>query len=129
MNETGAQMAFARPMDEETALDRVGGERSLLVELASMCLADTPVAVETIRGALAGGDAKSVQRAAHKLKGSLLVLAAEGASDAANRLESIGASGVLDNASAALATLEREIARLEPVLTELAESDPGLELD
>ena len=123
MDETRRPSALPGPIDEAEALERVGGERSLLVELASMCLADTPAALESIRGALAGGDARSLQRAAHKLKGSLLVLAAESASEAASRLEALGASGSLDKAAAALATLERELDRLRPVLTELAESE------
>jgi HPt (histidine-containing phosphotransfer) domain-containing protein len=129
MNETGAQTAFARPMDEEAALERVGGERSLLVELAGMCLADTPIALEALHKALAGKDAKSLQRAAHKLKGSLLVLAADGASEAANHLEAVGASGMLDDAATALAALEREIERLRPALIELAESEVEPDLD
>jgi len=123
MSETGGPSALPRPIDEEEALERVGGEWSLLVELAGMCLADTPAALDNIRGALAGGDARSLQRAAHKLKGSLLVLAADSASEAASRLEALGASGSLDAAASALATLERELDRLRPVLVELAESE------
>jgi len=123
MDETRGSSALPRPIDEAEALERVGGARSLLVELAGMCLADTPNALSSIRGALAGGDARSLQRAAHKLKGSLLVLAADDASEAASRLEALGASGSLGNAAAALATLEHEIDRLRPVLRELAESE------
>ena len=112
-----------RPMDEAAALERAGGEHSLLVELASLCLDDTPGALENIRSAVATGDAKGVQLAAHKLKGSLLVLAADPASKAAYRLESLGAEGVLDRAGSALADLEQEIERLLPALARLAESE------
>jgi CheY-like chemotaxis protein len=112
------------PLDEGAALERAGGERALLVELAGMFLSDAPVVVETIRDALADGDAKAVQRAAHKLKGSLLVLAADPASHAALRLETLGAQGALDQAAAALEALEREIERLKPALASLASATP-----
>lgn len=128
MDDSQTTSAGPRPMDEEAALERAGGEHSLLVELANMCLADTPDALENIRSAVASGDAKGVQRAAHKLKGSLLVLAADPASDAAYRLETLGAEGSLDNAATALATLEQELDRLLPALTQLAESE-GIEAD
>ena len=127
---SNSQMGTAgpRPMDEEAALECAGGEYSLLVELASMCLADTPDALDSIRSAVAELDAKGIQRAAHKLKGSLLVLAADPASDAACRLEALGAEGTLDSVAVALATLEQELERLKPALTKLAESEP-LETD
>ncbi len=123
MDDSQTTTVGPRPMDQEAALERAGGEHSLLVELANMCLADTPDALESIRTAVEGGDAKGVQRAAHKLKGSLLVLAADPASEAAYRLETIGAEGTLDNAAAALSTLEVELDRLRPALTRLAESE------
>jgi len=120
-----SQMAGSgpRPMDEEAALDRAGGEHSLLVELANMCLAETPDALDSIRSAVADGDAKAIQRTAHKLKGSLLVLAADPASEAAYRLETLGAEGTLDKVAAALSNLEQELERLQPALTKLAESE------
>lgn len=123
MDDSQTTIGGQRPMDEEAALERAGGEHDLLVELANMCLADTPDALESIRTAVASGDAKGIQRAAHKLKGSLLVLAADPASDAAYRLETLGAEGSLDNAATALATLEQELERLIPALTQLAESE------
>jgi hypothetical protein len=114
----------AHPLDEEAALDQAGGDRALLVDLAQMCLDDGPAALEKLRDALAEADARSVQRTAHRLKGSLLVLAAERASRAAQELEVLGAAGSLDKAHAALATLERELERLRPALLELVDSPP-----
>lgn len=124
MDDSQVTSGGERPIDEEAALERAGGEHSLLVELANMCIADTPDALEMIRSAVASGDAKGIQRAAHKLKGSLLVLAADPASEAAYRLETLGAEGSLDNAATALSTLEQELDRLLPALTQLAESEP-----
>lgn len=123
MSESQIGAMGREPMDEEAALERAGGEHDLLVELAGLCLADAPAALDDIRSALEQGDAKALQRAAHKLKGSLLVLAADPASDAAYRLETIGAQGALDRAASALATLEAEIERLRPSLVRLAELD------
>jgi HPt (histidine-containing phosphotransfer) domain-containing protein len=114
-----------RPLDEDVALERAGGDHALLVDLASMCLSDGPAAVQRIREGLEGHDSKAVERAAHKLKGSLLVLAADPASEAAYRVEALGAQGALDQAAAALAALERELDRLRPALARIASSRPG----
>ncbi len=122
MDDLQTTLVGGMPLDEEAALERVGGEHELLAELANMCLVDTPDALEAIRSAVAGSDAQAVQRTAHRLKGSLLVLAADPASEAAYRLEALGAEGALDTAAAALAQLEVEIARLLPALSQLADS-------
>ncbi len=123
MEDSQSNSAGPRPMDEEAALERAGGEHALLVELANMCLADTPDALDSIRSAVHERDGKAIQRAAHKLKGSLLVLAADPASEAAYRLETLGAEDTLDNVAKALEALEQELARLQPALTKLARSE------
>jgi signal transduction histidine kinase/CheY-like chemotaxis protein/HPt (histidine-containing phosphotransfer) domain-containing protein len=109
----------ARPLDEMAALERAGGDHALLVDLAGMCLSDGLTALERIREGLVGKDSKAIERAAHKLKGSLLVLAADPASEAAYRLEALGAQGALDQAADALAALERELERLRPALARI----------
>jgi two-component system sensor histidine kinase/response regulator len=120
--EDEAAQGEARPLDEDVALERAGGDHALLVDLAGMCLSDGPAALQRIREGLAGHDSKAVERAAHKLKGSLLVLAADPASEAAYRVEALGAQGALDQAAVALATLETELERLRPALARIAGS-------
>ena len=115
------------PLDEDVALERAGGDHALLVDLAGMCLSDGPAALQRIREGLAGRDSKAVERAAHKLKGSLLVLAADPASEAAYRVEALGAQGALDQAALALGALESELERLRPALARIAGARAGSE--
>lgn len=114
--------AQASAVDLAAALERTGGDRELLAEVAQMCLEDMPEMVGAIRSSLAGGDADAVRKAAHKLKGSLVALAAGPASDAAYAVERLGAEGHLDRAAEALRALEAEIDRLRPALSEVAAS-------
>lgn len=106
--------------DIEEALERTGGDRELLAEVAQMCLDDLPSMIGDIRQSLSGGDAQAMRKAAHKLKGSLVALAADSASAAAHHVEMLGAEGHLDRAAEALAQLECEIERIRPVLASFA---------
>jgi PAS domain S-box-containing protein len=75
--------------------------------------------VETVPGrllalnqAVAAGDLAGVAQAAHKIRGSLLVFAAQPAIEIANRLESLARQGRLDLVPAALAELEGVVEQL-----------------
>lgn len=106
--------------DLQEALERTGGDRELLAEVAQMCLDDLPGMLGEIRESLSGGDAQALRKAAHKLKGSLVALAANEASQAAQHIEMLGAEGHLDRAADALARLESEIERIRPILASFA---------
>lgn len=67
--------------------------------------------------ALDAGDAEGLRVAAHALKGASLMLGANALSRAAQVVESIGRSGDLAAAPAAVATLEDELERLWPRLS------------
>ena len=112
----------AAGLNLEEALERTGGDRELLAEVAQMCLDDMPGMLGEIRESLSQSDALALRKAAHKLKGSLVALAAEDASEAAHSIEVMGAEGHLDRAAEALAALEGEIERLRPALAALAAS-------
>ena len=87
-----------------------------------MCLDDMPEMIGEIRTGVEGRDAQAVRKAAHKLKGSLVAVAANDASTAAHALERLGAEGHLDRAVDALAALEGEIERIRPALARFAAS-------
>ena len=72
--------------------------------------------MDGIRGAVERGDAHGMERAAHKLKGSVANFAAPAAYDAALRLEVMGREGHLDQAREALTALDRALEELRPVL-------------
>jgi two-component system, sensor histidine kinase and response regulator len=107
-------------LDLEEALERTGGDRELLAEVAQMCLDDIPGMLGDIRDSLSHCDAQAVRKAAHKLKGSLVALAADHASQAAHSIEVMGAEGHLDRAAEALAALEGEIEKIRPALAAIA---------
>ncbi len=88
--------------------------------MAAMFLGECPRQMDALRQAVAAGDAKAVEQAAHLLRGSVGNFAATEATASAARLEAFGRSGDLSLATGALRTLEAAIGRLTPALQELA---------
>ncbi len=102
--------------DRAAALDRVGGDLELLIELAGMFMEDCPQLLAEIEGALRNGDSDALQASAHTLKGAVGNFSAQNAYDAAYALEQIGRSGDLSEAVAAYRVLKQELERLQPML-------------
>jgi HPt (histidine-containing phosphotransfer) domain-containing protein len=109
-------------IDIEAAAEHLGGDYSILGEIAGLCIEEHPKLLEAIRSALDAGDAVQVGSAAHTVKGMLANFSAARAVAAALALERIGKSGDLAEARPALAELEREIDRILPILHDLARS-------
>src|SRR5579864_1538145 len=99
-------------LDRATALARVGGDLDLLKEIGALFLDEYPRAMDEMHQALAAGDAKTLERSAHGLKGSVANFGARAAVDAAFQLEQFGRAHKLDQAPPALAALERTLACL-----------------
>jgi HPt (histidine-containing phosphotransfer) domain-containing protein len=76
-----------------------------------MQTAETPRALKEIRELLDGGDAASVEHAAHRLVGSLIVFGADDAVIAARSLEQCSREGRLAEARTELPRLEYELQR------------------
>jgi PAS domain S-box-containing protein len=113
-------------IDRAAALERVDGDTELLGEIVQLFLDDVDALTAEIRQAVSDADPGRIMRTAHRLKGSVATLAARPATDAALRLENMGRSGEIADATAALASLEAEMARLEPALRALvAEAGQG----
>jgi two-component system sensor histidine kinase/response regulator len=110
----------AMVFDRSAALERLGGDEQLLREIASLFLAEYPALIDAIRSAVQRGDAYSLERSAHALKGSVANFEASAAVNAAFRLESIGRSGNLQDAGAGLQQLEAVFADLQPILAGVA---------
>ncbi len=94
------------------AMGNAGGDILLLREIAELFTQTGPATLDEIRKGLEQGDAASVQRAAHALKGSSSVFGAHPVADAAAKMEMMGACGDLSGAREALATLPAEMTRL-----------------
>ena len=104
-------------LDRAEALARVGGDLDLLKEIAALFLDEYPQALVDMRKALATGDAKTIERSAHGLKGSVANFGARTAVDAVFELEQLGRAHKLDQAPQALATLERTLRCLHTELS------------
>jgi HPt (histidine-containing phosphotransfer) domain-containing protein len=106
-------------------MDRVGGDVEFLQEIAGLFMDDYPRLLDEIRGAVARGDARTLEHAAHTLKGSVANFGAEAAREAAFRLESLGRAGDLKPAPQAYSDLEDEIQRFTSALTTLSNELSG----
>jgi signal transduction histidine kinase/HPt (histidine-containing phosphotransfer) domain-containing protein/ActR/RegA family two-component response regulator len=105
-------------LDTAMLLKRSANDEGLARQLVGLFLDDAPKQVTAARAALAAGDVKGLQRAAHTLRGGSGTFAAPEAVASAARLEEIGKSGQLAGAADALAALETELARLVEALEE-----------
>jgi HPt (histidine-containing phosphotransfer) domain-containing protein len=91
--------------EDQQLLDRFDGERDLLRQVAAIFLESVPEQLAELRRAVAAGDAATVTRVAHRLRGSLGNFGAERAVEAALRLEQNGGAGSLAGAEGHCAIL------------------------
>jgi PAS domain S-box-containing protein len=111
--------AAAEGFDRAAALERLGGDEALFAEVASLFLTDAPQQMDEIRGAVKGGDAATLRRAAHGLKGAAAYVGGTAAAAAAQKLEHLAAENDLGGAPEALRALEREVASLTAALNSI----------
>jgi two-component system, sensor histidine kinase and response regulator len=97
------------------ALDMVGDEETLR-ELTGLLLEQMPRLMGEICAAVEAGRPEQLRLAAHTLKGSALVFAADETVAVAQRLEAMADAGALDDAPAAVAALQQEVERLTAAL-------------
>jgi CheY-like chemotaxis protein len=115
---------FPDGLDAAAIVARLDGDHTGARTMARLFLMEYPRCLADVRAALAGADAQALSRAAHALKGSIGLFSALGY-DAARRLELIGHQGALGDAPGALQLLETELARLLPLVRQLADVDGG----
>ncbi|SPP65174.1 hybrid sensor histidine kinase/response regulator [Nitrospira lenta] len=112
--------------DPSQMLQNIGGDQDLLLQLVDLFLERQADMMSQIRQALSLGDAVTVERAAHTLKGTAGNLCAPEVVLAAGRLEAVGRLGTLHDAPAVYAHLEMEMLRLLRVLEEYRGRSGGL---
>ncbi|MHB0959020.1 MAG: Hpt domain-containing protein [Pirellulaceae bacterium] len=105
-------------IDWSDALDRMGGDEGLLVEVIEAFQQETPQVMDDLRRAWKTHDASLLHRSAHTLKNSLLTLGATASSETAFALELLARNNQLLRADPLLATLESQ---LPEVCEELAQ--------
>ena len=118
---TTAKRQKQEPIDPAAALARVDGYVGLLKEIVALFLQELPELLTILREAVTGGNAQAIERAAHKLKGSVGNFAAYPAFEAAAKLEVVGREGEPFPALLAYAELVDEIQRLTPAMANLSE--------
>jgi signal transduction histidine kinase/DNA-binding response OmpR family regulator len=118
--------AFA-PAEQEPLSDlvlaRVGGDRQLLVEISKLFVDDAPRHLGRIRQAIDDGDAESLRRAAHALKGAAANFEADGVVSAARSLEDLGRAGRMSDVEPMWRVVRSETARLIDTLQRVAAAE------
>ncbi len=123
---TGASRADleATPvLDWEAALEQLDGNAALLQNLIGVFYIEAPKLMTDIQQAIAQEDTLALQRAAHTLKGSATIFAAQPVAAAALRLEVMGRDETLTDAASAWSALQDAMAQLLPALRALAKVD------
>jgi two-component system sensor histidine kinase/response regulator len=111
--------------EDRVLRDRFDGDLDLLRIVAGTFLETTPPLLSDMREAIAAGNAGSVSRMAHRLRGSLANFGANEAVEAAFRLEKMGAEGDLAGADAACERLIEGYEALRAGLDRLLASSAG----
>lgn len=118
----GAEVAVGRngtaptsptPFDRAAALARLGNNETVFQALKETYFQECPLMLLAIREALRAGDAASIHRTAHTLKGMLATFSAQPAGAAARRLEEAAAAADVARLTPALGDLERELSDLD----------------
>jgi two-component system sensor histidine kinase/response regulator len=114
---SGAPEEVKDPIDRATteSLRELGGSE-MLSELTEMFFDDAWSVKDTIRDAVERGNAQTVERAAHTLKGSSGNMGAKRMAALCGELEDAGVSGDLAYAPELLEGLENEFGRVRPAL-------------
>ena len=104
-------------LDWTVALRTTDGDVDLLRQIAQAFLEECGEHQDSLRAAVAAGDAAKTRLEAHLLKGVTSNFGAGGARNAAERLETMGRHGDLTGAAACLAVLEEQLRLLVGELT------------
>ena len=103
-------------VDWSKALEIVQDDCVLLAEITQAFLEEIPRLLHQLHSSLAGQDAKTFQRAAHTLKGSLRYFGASEAFELAYVLECLGRDAKFEAAPGLLAQVEGKLQQIEPEL-------------
>ncbi|MCL2625929.1 MAG: Hpt domain-containing protein [Cystobacterineae bacterium] len=108
--------ALASCVDWDELRSNCGEDEELLKELVQIFLSESPQMLEDIRRSWLTADALALKQTAHRLKGSLVSLAANSAAQCAQFLEQLGYEAKLEGAGEGVAELERRMSALHAEL-------------
>ena len=110
------------PVDFEAALEYFDGDRDFMFEMYGDYQASLPQRMEEIQIAFKTGNAETLYRCAHTLKGVSLTFCAKSVSEIASQIEEEGKRGDMANMPALVARLDEEVRR---ALEYLSNNLPG----
>jgi HPt (histidine-containing phosphotransfer) domain-containing protein len=111
---------------DRMALERISalqrdGQPSIVGKVVRMYLDSSSTLLETMRNAVASGDASVICSAAHTLKSASANLGALGLAELCKKMEAIGRSDAVNDAGLLLPTVEKECHAVRAALTAEAE--------
>jgi histidine phosphotransfer protein HptB len=115
------QMARLNPVksehfDPDALWNRVHGDVTLLRELVDLFAAEVPGMLARIEKAIKHGLPSDLEKASHKIKGSMLQFSAHAAANIALKLEESGKIGSMAGTGNLLQKLRQEISELQQTL-------------
>jgi histidine phosphotransfer protein HptB len=115
------QMARLNPVksehfDPDALWNRVHGDVTLLRELVDLFAAEVPGMLARIEKAIKHGSPSDLEKASHKIKGSMLQFSAHAAANIALKLEESGKIGSMAGTGNLLQNLRQEISELQQTL-------------
>ena len=115
-SDTTAADDTVKVLDQESSLARVGGDADIMVSLIDIFFTEIGPMMDTLGTAIKNGDHVQLERSAHRIKGSVSIFGAVAATETSLKLETIGRSGNIENASETFLTLEQQVKLLRPAL-------------
>ena len=106
-------------MNKSELLSRLEGDEQLLRELIDTFFAESGLLLQHVSEAVANHDGLGLDRAAHKLKGTVSIFGSPAATQAADALETMGRDRDLRGAEEVLADLKVQMDALERALDEM----------
>ena len=116
---TEAPESDAQTVDRQSLLKAFDHDWSLFKELVDIFTSDTPQMMVSLRQAAEAGDAETLSRTAHSLKGMLRNFKAESAADTALELEKLGKANELQDVKPLIEKLQTQIAGVDRSLKDL----------
>jgi len=114
-----SDISDSQPVDLETALKRMEGDRELFDELLNIFINHVPSLLNDLRSAVGKDDSESVRITAHSLKGAASNICAEPTRAIAERIELMSKAGHMKNVEGALSELEESINNLKDYMGKL----------
>ncbi len=97
------------PWNISETLEQLGGDPALFQEVMDIFLAEAPLHLAALRLAVERGQAETVEKTAHTLKGEVGYLGVPGISQRASQIEEMGRSNNVSGAANLLAQFEADM--------------------